>query len=81
MKAHSILLALALIITAATHVYAQQPDPLFPVNDGDRTLYIDRTGKVAFVVPYPGSSFSEDLARVRINNHTGYIDRTGKLVI
>ncbi len=71
-----------LVLAVIPQAYAQQRDePLFPVADEGRTIYIDRKGNVAFTVPYSGSAFSEGLARVTINNHTGYIDRTGKLVI
>ena len=73
---------LVLLVCVTFQVVAQRQDePLFPVVDEGRTIYIDRTGKVAFTVPYAGSRFSEGLARVTINNQTGYIDRTGKLVI
>jgi hypothetical protein len=75
---HSLLVLLAVIPQA----YSQQRDePLFPVPDEGRTIYIDRKGNVAFTVPYSGSAFSEGLARVTVDNQTGYIDRTGKLVI
>jgi hypothetical protein len=74
-----ILVVLALV---TPQVYSQQRDePLFPAANGNQTSYIDRTGKVAFTVPYSGYRFSEGLARVTIDNQTGYIDRTGKLVI
>ena len=80
-RSYSLLLVLSIVI-ASTYIHAQQQDdPLFPVNDGDRTLYIDRTGNVVLTIPYSGWRFSEGLARVRIGNQTGYIDRTGKLVI
>ena len=82
---YSILMTIgvAIVVTCRTsQVYAQQNDePLFPVADEGRTLYIDRTGRVAFTVPYSGSNFFEGLARVTVNGQTGYIDRTGKLVI
>lgn len=78
---HSLLAVLAVVVVV-TNVHSQQVDePLFPVDDQGRTIYIDRTGKVAFTVPYSGASFSEGLARVTINNQTGYVDRAGKLVI
>ena len=76
---HSLLLVLALITPP---VYSQeQEEPVFPVWDGGRTIYINRAGKEILTVPYPASGFSEGLAPVTINNQTGYIDRTGKLVI
>jgi hypothetical protein len=76
---HSLLVVLAVI---TTRVYSQPRDePLFPVADQGRTLYIDRAGKVVLTVPYSASAFSDGLARVTVNNQTGYIDRTGKLVI
>src|ERR1051325_12011470 len=74
-----ILVVLALV---TPQVYSQQRDePLFPAANGNQTIYIDRTGKVAFSVPYSGYRFSEGLARVTIKDQTGYIDRTGKLMI
>src|SRR5215470_3433790 len=74
-----ILIVLTVCVAAA---HAQQPDePLFPVNDEGRTIYIDRTGNVVLTVPYGGSRFSEGLARVMVDRQTGYIDRTGKLVL
>jgi hypothetical protein len=55
---HSLLVLLAVIPQA----YSQQRDePLFPVPDEGRTIYIDRKGNVAFTVPYSGSAFSEGL--------------------
>ena len=82
---YSLLVAVGVVIVVthrAPPVYPQRRDePLFPVVDQGRTIYIDRTGKEVFTVPYPGSSFSEGFARVTVNGQTGYIDRTGKLVI
>ena len=76
------VLLLIVLSVITPHIYTQQRDePLFPVADQGRTLYIDRTGKVVLTVPYPASGFSDGLARVTVNNQTGYIDRTGKLVI
>jgi hypothetical protein len=73
---------LVLLAAGSSALNAQQSDePLFPVNDEGRTLYIDRSGKAVLTVPYPGNRFSEGLARVTVVNSTGYIDRTGKLVI
>src|SRR6476620_3457888 len=75
---HSLLVLLAILNV----VYSQERDePLFPVSDEGRTIFIDRKGNVAFTVPYFASGFSEGLARVTVNRQTGYIDRTGKLVI
>jgi hypothetical protein len=74
-----IIFLAALMISAAQSQRTEEP--LFPVNDEGRTIYIDRTGKVVLTVPYAGGRFSEGLARVTVNGKTGYIDRTGKLVI
>jgi len=76
------LLIMATLTGYVAAAYAQQTEePLFPVGDGERTIYIDRTGKVVLTVPYRGSRFSEGLARVTVGSQIGYIDRTGKLVI
>jgi hypothetical protein len=77
-----LFLSLLVLLAVIPQTYAQQRDePLFPVGDEGRTIYIDRKGNVAFTVPYSGSVFSEGLARVTVDRKTGYIDRTGKLVI
>src|ERR1044071_6266550 len=77
-----IIFLLVLLAAVTPYTYSQQRDELlFPAVDGNQTTYVDRTGKVAFTVPYSGYSFSEGLARVTIKDQTGYIDRTGKLVI
>jgi len=77
-----LFLSLLVLLAVIPQAYAQHRDePLFPVGDEGRTIYIDRKGNVAFTVPYPGSAFSEGLAHVTVNNQTGYIDQTGKLVI
>src|ERR1051326_1583772 len=77
-----VTLSLMLVLcVCALQARAQNEEPWFPVNEQDKTTYIDRTGKVMLTVPYSGGTFSEGLARVTVDRQTGYIDRTGKLVI
>lgn len=55
---------------------------LWPVEQGDKWGYIDRSGRL--VIPFQfdyASGFSEGLAAVGIKEKTGYIDAAGKLVI
>lgn len=74
----SLLVLCAVVIQVCAQ---QQDEPLFPVQDGDRTVFIDRKGNVVLTVPYRALRFSDGLARVSVGNQMGYIDRTGKLVI
>jgi hypothetical protein len=55
---------------------------LWPVQQGKKWGYIDKTGRV--VIPFKFDSadqFSEGLALVGIKEKTGYIDKTGNVVI
>jgi hypothetical protein len=51
---HTFLMVVAVVIVVACRaapVYPQpREEPLFPVADEGRTIYIDRTGKVALTV-------------------------------
>ena len=47
----------------------QTEEPLFPVNGGGSTIYIDRTGKAVLTVPYAGGRFSEGLAPASVNGN------------
>jgi len=43
--------------------------------------YIDKTGKIVIEPKFDNAwSFSEGLARVKIDDKDGYIDKTGKYV-
>ncbi len=55
---------------------------LWPVKQGEKWGYIDKTGRL--IVPFKydmAGDFSEGLAAVHLKDKTGYIDKTGKLVI
>jgi hypothetical protein len=55
---------------------------LFPVHEGDKGGYIDRTGRVVIPLRYDGvSDFSEGFAAVEIDGKWGYINKRGKIVI
>jgi hypothetical protein len=82
----------ALLVFLAGQVQARVPGgssvnekncpELWPVQQGKKWGYIDKTGRV--VIPFKFDSadeFSEGLAAVGIKEKTGYIDNTGNLVI
>src|SRR5208337_2787623 len=55
---------------------------LWPVNQGEKWGYIDKTGRL--IIPFKfdwADDFSEGLAAVKIIEKAGYIDKTGKFVI
>lgn len=77
-----VLLVAILAVFVSIAGGAQANDqPLFPISDQGKTIYIDRSGRVVLTVPYSAGRFSDGLARVELSGGTGYIDRTGKLVI
>jgi hypothetical protein len=60
---------------------------LFPVNHGENTDYIDRSGKVRFSVKGDGGGFSDGLAPVNVwkkccvEPRWGYVDESGRFTI
>jgi len=57
-------------------------DGLAWVSKGDKSGFIDKTGKVVIQIIYDGvKDFSEGLAAVSKNYKWGYIDKTGKVVV
>ncbi len=57
-------------------------DDLWPVTQGGKCGYIDKTGRLIIPFKFDGAAnFSEGLAAVKIKDKTGYIDKTGELVI
>src|SRR5688572_2453291 len=56
--------------------------PLFPIVEGDKYGFIDRSGKVVIPPVFRNAgNFSEGLAPVRLHGLWGYIDVSGKFVI
>lgn len=56
--------------------------PLFPVVEGGRCGYIDKTGTLVIPVQFQqGKPFSEGLAAVAVSNAWGFIDRSGRITI
>lgn len=49
--------------------------------NGIKTVYIDKTGKIALTVNYEARDFSNGLARVIKDDKYGFMDKTGKIVI
>jgi hypothetical protein len=69
-------------VPGGSSVNAKNCPELWPVQQGKKWGYIDKTGRV--VIPFKFDSadeFSEGLAAVGIKEKTGYIDNTGNLVI
>jgi len=65
----------------ATAVFAADP-MLFPIRDGNRIGFIDRSGKVIVSPRFDSAGeFSEGLARVSTGSVSGYIDAAGKMRI
>ncbi len=70
-----------LLFAAAATVFAADPI-LFPIRDGSKIGFIDRSGKVVVTPRFDSSGeFSEGLARVTVGSLSGYIDATGKMRI
>jgi len=55
---------------------------LFPVKEGTKYGFIDRSGKVVIAAQFDRvTDFSEGRAAVQVNKKWGYIDTSGKYVI
>lgn len=75
-----VLVPLILLITACSS-WAQDRT-LFPIEQGGKAGYIDRSGKIVIKPRFDEArTFSESLAPVRVNGDWGYVDQTGKFVI
>ena len=67
---------------AGPQSYANETSPLFPVVEGGRWGYIDKTGRIVIPPQYDSADpFFEGLAQVWIGDKVGYIDTTGQIVI
>jgi hypothetical protein len=65
-----------------TPLMKQTCGDLWPVEQGRKWGYIDKTGRVIIPCQFDSAAnFSEGLAAVHIKEKTGYIDATGKFVI
>src|SRR5262245_41153462 len=73
---------LCLILLICAPVCAQQDSALFPIQQGDRWGYIDRSGKIVIEPRFrEADEFSEGLAAVELTGRWGFIDASGKVVV
>lgn len=57
-------------------------EPLFPVEDGGRGGFIDKSGRIAIPLCFDAvGDFSEGLARFERDKKWGYLDKTGTVII
>lgn len=69
-------------VPGGSSVNAKNCPELWPVQQGKKWGYIDRTGQVVIPCKFDSADqFSEGLAAVEIKEKIGYIDKTGKLVV
>ena len=62
--------------------YVKKSTPLFSIVQNGKIGFIDSTGKVVIEPKYDNvTSFSEGLARVKIDEKYGFIDSSGKIII
>jgi len=60
----------------------QEAIDLLPVKSGNRWGFIDMTGQIVIRPQFDSAhTFSEGLARIRLDGKGGFIDKTGKIVI
>lgn len=77
-------LAVLAVFAAAAPLFADDgsPQALFPIQQGEKWGYIDRTGSVVIAPQFEEAiDFTEGLARVLVEGKWGYVDTAGKMVI
>ena len=69
-------------VVALSHLAAPPAGHLFPIREGGKFGFIDRSGTVVVAPRYDAvGDESEGLIRVTVGAKSGYIDRSGRLVI